>query len=131
MADPMQSLLGTDNLTQWKDKINQNFRDRLAADIKTVVFADSPYTVLSTDEHIQVDPTAGAVVLNLEAVATAAAGRSLIVEAMNITNTITLDGSGAETINGAATKAIGTAGRAVLLRTNNVAWYAWYMDRLP
>jgi hypothetical protein len=92
--------------------------------------ADSPYTQLATDEWLQVDASAGAVTINLLPVADAD-GCALVVEALDITNTITLDADDTEEINGSTTKTIGTAGRRVLLQCNGTEWTAHYSDRLP
>jgi len=131
MADPIQTLAGTDNATGLKDKFNQNFRDRFAKEPKAITNADSPYYVLPDDEWIRVDASSGNVTLKLEAVATAAAGRTLFVEGVVVTFGVDLDPNASEQINGASLKSIGTAGRLVVLSTDNTAWYAWYMDRLP
>jgi hypothetical protein len=53
-----------------------------------------------------------------------------LVEALNVTNTVTIDGNASETVNGSATKTIGTAGRLVILRSDGTNWNAWFYDRL-
>lgn len=130
MADPITTIAGTDNGAQMRDAVNQNFEQRHWRDVTDITDADSPYTVLATDELIRADATAGAVTLALPAAADAD-GRVLWVEAVNVTSAITLDPDGAETINGAATKTIGTAGRVAVLFCDGVDWTAWHMDRLP
>lgn len=72
-----------------------------------VAFAASPYTVLAADTVLLVDTTAGAVELDLPAVASSS-GRTIVVkdEGGNAaTNAITIDPSGAETLDGSATSA--------------------------
>lgn len=128
MADPIQTFLATDNGTTRLGKHNDNLQRRHWVDV--VNATATTYTVTADNEWIDVDPTSNAVTLNLPAVADVD-GMTLFVRAANVTNTITLDGSGAETINGAATKTIGTAGRVVLLRATSGGWAAVYMDLLP
>ena len=72
-----------------------------------VAFAASPYTVLSTDTVLLVDTTAGAVELDLPAVASSS-GRTLVIkdEGGNAaTNAITIDPNASETLDGSATSA--------------------------
>lgn len=129
MPDPITDWTSSDNGTAVKDKFNQNFAQRHWRDVTDIDDTDSPYTVAAGDELIRVDATAGAVTVNLPAVADSA-NRLIWVEAVNVTSTVTLDGNASEEINGATTKTIGTAGRLVTLFCDGTKWTAWTQDRL-
>lgn len=86
----------------------------LAADVLSGVissmvskaFADSPYTVPAWGYHIDVDASGGAVTVNIP---TAVGNVGALIEVRKTdasANTVTVDGNGAETINGAATLVI-------------------------
>lgn len=130
MTSPVSEWTAQDNGSQVRDAFNILVQRRHWRAVVDVTSAGSPYTVLSTDELIRVNASGGAVTILLPAVADNV-GRVLWVEAVNVSNTITLDGNASEQINGAATKTIGTAGRLVMLFCNGSAWTAWYLDRLP
>lgn len=129
MPDPITDWSSSDNGTQVKDKFNQNFAQRHWLDVTDIDDGDSPYSVADGDELIRVDATDGAVTVTLPAVADSS-NRTILVEAVNVSNTVTLDGASTETINGAETKTIGTAGRLVTLFCDGADWTAWYQDRL-
>jgi len=132
---PIETLLSTERLVGettgdgWLDKINDNFRYRFGAEGQNKT---ANYTLVLADASklTRVDPTSGAVTITTPAAATCT-GVAFLVEALNVTNTVTLDGNSSETINGSATKTIGTAGRLVILRSDGTNWNAWYYDRLP
>lgn len=87
--------------------------------------ADSPYTQLAAERNATyvVDATAGAFTLNLLAAATATAGFIFqVVRTDTSTNTITIDPSGAETINGASTL---TVLHGALIICTGSTWYAF------
>lgn len=130
MTSPVSTWTAQDNATQVRDTFNQNTTRRHWRAVTEIDNTDSPYTVVDGDELIRADATSGAITIALPAAASNV-GRVLWVEAVNVSNTITLDGNGAETINGSATKTIGTAGRLVVLYCDGVDWTAWYRDRLP
>jgi hypothetical protein len=96
-ADMTQSQYDTDNDEQ------VDAASALSATTLTEIDdSDSPYTVLSTDTLIVVDASGGAVQINLPAVASST-GRTLVVkdDGSAGTNNITIEGSGAETVDGA------------------------------
>ena len=79
--------------------------EKLQVTMTSVAAAASPYTVLSTDTYISVDTTAGAVELDLPAVASNT-GRTIFIKdegGASATNAITIDPNGAETLDGSAT----------------------------
>lgn len=70
-------------------------------------------TLTQNDYVLSVEVPTANVTVNLPAVATVPPGRTYIVKRdATATFTVTLDGAGSETINGAATRAVGAAGTA-------------------
>lgn len=74
--------------------------------IAAVNFAASPYTAISASKIIEVNTSDGNVVVNLPAVAGVGGQRWTVVKMSADANTVTIDGNGAETINGEATQVI-------------------------
>lgn len=86
------------------------------------VFADSPVAVAASDRYLVCDPVGGNMTVNLPAVA-ASSGRVLNVKhGSGSANTVTVDGAGAETIDGLATLILGTRAAAILL-CDGVEWH--------
>lgn len=80
-------------------------------------------SVNSTDYLILANATGGAITVNLPAVASSA-GRGLVVKKTDASgNAVTLDGSGAETIDGAATQAITAQYDALMVVCDGSAWW--------
>lgn len=130
MADPMTAWASADDAATVRDAVNQNFDRRAWNELTAIDDTDSPYTVLDADEYIAADATSGVITVALPAAASHT-DRVLWIEGVDVTSVITIDPDGAELINGASTKTIGTAGRLVVLRCDGTGWTAWYMDRLP
>jgi hypothetical protein len=88
-----------------------------------------PYTVRVNDMFVQVDTTGAARTIDLPAAAAAGAGKIYIIKDEDnnaLINNITIDASGAETIDGALTKVINTTGfQAVRLYCTGAAWFTW------
>lgn len=85
------------------------------------------YTVLTTDKGflVLVDASSGAVTVTLPAAATAADGFFIyVMKTDNSTNAVTVDGDGAETIDGQTTFTLGNQYDAGLFVTNATAWFA-------
>lgn len=81
------------------------------------------YTITLADGAVLVDATGGAVVLTLPAAASASR-RTFIAKKIDATaNAMTLDGNGAETIDGAATKATTTQWVSFSVYSNGTAWF--------
>lgn len=82
-------------------------------------------TLTNNDYILSVSPTGGNVTVTLPAVASVQPGRPyFILRDDTATNTVTLDGSGSETIDGATTLAVGAAGQYGALRivSTGTAW---------
>lgn len=78
-------------------------------------------TALTTDYTIGVDPTTTAATVNLPAAATVT-GQLFVVKHLNgSANTVTIDASGAETIDGATTLVL-TAYNAATVQSTGSAW---------
>jgi hypothetical protein len=87
----------------------------------SITNTDTPYTVALNTE-LFVDTSGGAITVNLPAVATWTAGDTITVMVTDATNTLTLDGSGPETVQGYATKDITSLG-AVTLRCDGTSLF--------
>jgi len=86
--------------------------------------ADTPYTVLASDYTILVNAVGGAVVVNLPAAT--GSGRILNIKKIDASAyTVTVDGNGAETIDGAATYVI--SAQWVNITIQDGASGAWYI----
>lgn len=79
------------------------------------------YTATDDDVWIRVDTTGGAVTITLPTAASIA-GRYYIVQKIAGGNNVTVDGDGAETINGAANKTISTQWAALLVISDGTNW---------
>lgn len=87
---------------------------------------DSPYTQVAGDKGLAIewDASGGACTHNLLAVATAGDGfLQYIVKTDSSTNAVTIDGSAAETINGAATITLTQQWESVLLLCDGTEWW--------
>lgn len=84
--------------------------DNIAFTIRVV----SATTTLTLNDYVlSVESPTANVTVNLPAVATVPPGRTYIIKRdATATQTVTLDGNGSETINGATTRAVGAAGTA-------------------
>lgn len=83
-------------------------------------------TLGQTDYVLLCSPTGGSQTINLPAVAAVQPGRAYYIKRdATATNTVTLDGAGSETINGATTRAVGAAATAggALIISDGTAWH--------
>jgi hypothetical protein len=81
-------------------------------------------TLTNNDSVLLVIGATGAVTVNLPAVATVQPGREYTVYKDAAAQTITIDGSGAETIDGGATTTLATGAiHAKTFITDGVAWF--------
>lgn len=89
----------------------------------TPTSATTTYTALSTDRYIRADATAGAFTITLPSAATVGAGWVLTVKKIDTSvNVVTIDGDGAETIDGAASYDLADAYEAVTLVSDGTNW---------
>lgn len=89
-------------------------------DIATSSSGSSPLTVGIDDCYIGL--TAATMTVNLPAVANVSDGHMIIIKDEGTAGGHTIDGSGAETIDGAATKPLGALGAMRLLKRNGAWW---------
>lgn len=82
----------------------------------------STYTVTATDHTLLADCTSNNITFNLPAVSGTDGAEYYIQKIDSSTNTLTIDGSGSETINGATTMVLNQQYQGVILRSKNDAW---------
>lgn len=93
-----------------------------------IVTKAANYTVVSDDlgKKFEVDASGGDVTITLIAAASATAGDNLWVQNVGATGQVTIDGSGAETINGSATLTLQAQYDWVMLQTDGANWKAFF-----
>jgi hypothetical protein len=122
---------GTGASTEAAARTNLEFQTNVTGAVTAV--GVTSYTVLTTDHTLTVDDTAigGNVTINLPAVATATSGFDLVVKKTGSTYTVTLDGNGAETIDGAATYALTIQNESVRVTCDGTGWNLISTTPLP
>lgn len=95
-----------------------------ALDVTTITSAASPYSLSDTNDVLLVDASGGAVTVNLHTAATAKQKPYYIKKIDSSVNAMTLDGSGAQVIDGAATQVTTVQYVAYAIVPNNTtsAW---------
>jgi hypothetical protein len=92
----------------------------------TVRVVAATTTLTANDYVLSVEVPTANVTVNLPAVASVPTGREYIIKRdATATFTVTLDGSGSETINGATTRAVGAAATAgaVAIISDGAEWH--------
>lgn len=79
-------------------------------------------TIIDSDDVVLVDTTGGSITVTLPPAATNL-GRRFTVKKMVAANTMTLDGNGSETIDGAATVAVTVQYAARTVQSDGTAWH--------
>lgn len=80
------------------------------------------YTATVQDEVVLADATLGAFTITLPTAA-AAKGKALTIKAISVAGgNVTIDGNGAETIDGSATLVLSTLNRSVVIASDGTAW---------
>jgi len=116
--DLHDALLAIHNTLEQLAEELQKVKDR---DTVVVTNADSPYTILPTDKFIKLDTSAGAVTVILPPVADVEDYTYYIKHVVG-GSAGTIDGDGAETIDGAATLAT-AAGNGNILKNDGTEWF--------
>ena len=122
MTDLMQTFLGTDNGTNVLDKLNQNFRDRHGWGPVTTI-TDTSGDADADTEIVYISAASSNATLVLDS-AVSWDGKVIRVMAVNVTNTITIDGDGTN-INGSGTQTMGVLNELWTLFHNGTTWNAW------
>lgn len=97
----------------------------LMSRVKRISDADSPYTVLDTDFLLECNTADGAITINLPTLANSkknGMARELWFKQVAGTNSATLDGSGAEQIDGAATHVMSADNDCIGIRAGTSDW---------
>lgn len=81
------------------------------------------YTLGWSDELVLVDATAGAVTITLPPAAQSRGQRVVVKKTDASGNAVTVDGSGAETIDGAATAALAAQYDSVDIQSDGTSWW--------
>lgn len=92
---------------------------------------DSPYTQLASEANTVYvcDSSSGSIEIDLLAAATAAAGFVFAVAKTSGSNSVTLDPSGAETINGASSLVLSADNAVAIVYCTGSTWYAAVDDK--
>ncbi len=81
------------------------------------------YTLTESDHYVSVDATAGAVTITLPASASTRVGKRYTVNKIDAGgNAVTVDGNGAETIEGSANVSLATQWSKVTVVNNGTSW---------
>jgi len=89
----------------------------------TVASVTTTYTATDLDSLILCDATAGAFTVTLPAVA-GVSGKKLTIKKTDASgNAVTVDGNGAETIDGAATKSLASQYKYISVISNGAGWF--------
>ena len=124
----LKNASATDRLTVSADYATIVAGERLAG-YKTLVFADSPYTVLATDRILYCNVAGGSIVLNAPTSATSAGMVLTLIDTGSAAAGLssTFDPAGAELVSGAATDVMGGgAGTAYASRTYHCNGSNWF-----
>lgn len=87
-----------------------------------VRLVDATTTLRTSDAVVLVDATTGAVTVTLPATQDME-GRTVTVKKLDAVNNVTVDGAGAETIDGAATVVLATQYDVCVLLSDGAAWH--------
>jgi hypothetical protein len=97
-------------------------RPTVVSNIRSVVFADSPYSFKGVDEMLLVDCTGGNILIGLPPVSAVQKGRQLTVKKVDSSgNTVTIKGDA--NIDGSATRVISIAYTSITVVTDSQRWW--------
>jgi hypothetical protein len=92
--------------------------------VTTVVAAQSPYTVLSSDATILCNAASGAITLNLPASASHRGRHIEVIKTDSSTNACTIDGNASETIMGMTTHTLSRQYESIHMQSDASNWQA-------
>lgn len=109
------------------DDVNVNTIDNLYFGVPSTVLGvvqlkTSDYTVAATDDYVLVNASSGNVVISLMSAATVDGKKILVEKTDSSANTVTVDPSGAETIEGAATYVLTSQYQGVQVISDGTNW---------
>lgn len=121
MATSITTISASDTGTTVVEVCNANFTKRMWP---TVVSVTTTYTVLTGDSYVVLcDATGGAFTVTLPAAASSTNIQVTLKKTDVSANAVTIDGDGAETIDGAATQSLATQWKTKTLVCNGTAWF--------
>ena len=91
--------------------------------VTAITFGDTPYSVVAADELIVVNATGGAVTVTLPAAASSNGRQIRVKKTDSSANSVTVDGNGAETIDGSANVQLLAQHEVVLLVCDGTEWW--------
>jgi hypothetical protein len=108
----------------WSDTVSTGIYPK-AIKRTALTSTDSPYTVLATDTILECNGAGGAIECDLQAAATAGAGRFHIVKATSVVGgNVTIDPNGTESLEGASSSyTLDQANEALLIYCTGAAWF--------
>lgn len=123
VSSPITTIASTDTVSASRSTINTNFVNRTAVTIRSLVDADSPYTVATGDDVILGASTAAIITVNLPTALSAKHRVITIVTTLATGGGIEVFANGAETINGVTNQNIYNQYDSLTIVSNGTAWY--------
>jgi hypothetical protein len=120
----MQTISATERHSVSQPKLAANFTARHGFDLATKTSADSPYTVVLSDRDkvLLLNATSGSITVNLPPVASVPVGVTFLFKRIDASgNTVTIDGDGAEAIDGGGTATL-LAHTSMRIVNDGTAW---------
>lgn len=124
ISTAITTIASTDTISASRSTINTNTTLRHSMNVRAIADADSPYTWQEGDDCVLVTSTAAIVTLNLPAAASAANRTIMVFLKTDTGGGCTIDGSGAEQINGSSTYSLLTKYDSVRLLCDGTEWFA-------
>lgn len=103
----------------------------ISKDEETIVSKTTTYTATQEDDIILCSASGGAWTLTLPAAAASKGKVYRIIKTDSSANAVTVDGNGAETIDGATTTALNAQYNSLTITCDGSAWYSIGRERLP
>jgi hypothetical protein len=113
--------LYSENLAQW---ISLGEGAGGIDNVTSIAVGDSPYTLLTATHTLLVDASGGAVTVNLYTAVGNEGRKVKIIKTDSSANDVTVDGSGAQTINGKLTATLNAQYETLQIQNNNANWYS-------
>lgn len=92
------------------------------AAIRTIAFADSPATLITSDYTVRCNAASGAITVNLPAASTHPGGVYVIKKTDSSGNAVTIDGNSSETIDGATTLVLAVQYDGAMIQSDGSNW---------